>query len=86
MHVTKISDSMLGETAKSAPKERRNYPGSHADLAGCGSETEWDIPCKVLLQAESQGKRGQRELPVPNTPQTCSEMKATWCPETSTPC
>ena len=40
---------VLGETVESAPQERRNYPDSHADLAGCGSETDWDIPDATLI-------------------------------------
>ena len=57
-NVLKVSTSVLGETEESAPKERRNYPGSHADLAGCEGETEWDIPdvgCCKLISKEGEG-------------------------------
>ena len=33
---------MLGETAESPPRDRRNKPRRHAGSAGCGGETEWD--------------------------------------------
>ena len=32
-NVSKVSASVLRETVESAPKERRNYPASHADLS-----------------------------------------------------
>ena len=56
--VSKVSVSMLGETSESSPKERRNNPGSHADLAGCGGKTEGDIQdvgCSKLLGNEGEG-------------------------------
>ena len=59
------ASSVLGETVASAPRERRNYPGSHADLAGCGGEIEWDIPevgCCKLIGKEGEGS--QRVLRV----------------------
>ena len=49
---------MLGETVKWAPWQRRDYPGSHADVAGCGGETARDIPgvgCGKLIDQESEG-------------------------------
>ena len=49
---------MLGETAESPPQERRNSPCSHAELAGCGSDTEWDVPdvaCCKLIGKEGEG-------------------------------
>ena len=53
--VSKVSVAMVDESAESPPQERRNNPGSHADLAGCGGETE----------ADGQGRRGSRRvLPV----------------------
>ena len=39
-NVSKVGASVLGETAESAPKERRNCPGRHAELAAFGGETE----------------------------------------------
>ena len=38
--------------------ERRNKPSSHAHLAGCGGDTEWDIPeegCDKLMRKKSDG-------------------------------
>ena len=49
---------MLGETAEFTPEEHRNNPCSHADLAGCGGETEWDIldeSCGELIGKEGEG-------------------------------
>ena len=49
---------MLGETAESPPQERRNNPSSHADVAGCGGEAEWDtldVGCSKLIGEEGKG-------------------------------
>ena len=46
-NVSKVSASVLVETAESPRQERRNSPSSHADLAGCGGDAEWDSPWKV---------------------------------------
>ena len=43
---------MPNETVESAPEECSNFFGIHADLAGCGDETDSDIPevgcCNVI--------------------------------------
>ena len=62
---TQIRNSMSGKPDEPPPKEHRNTPSSHADPAGRGGETEWDIPkvgCGSLITKESEGSR--HELPV----------------------
>ena len=44
---------MSGESAEPLPQKHRNKPGSHADLGGCGGETDWDIS-KVDYESEGE--------------------------------
>ena len=51
--------SVLGKTGEPAPEECRYYPGSHADLASFGDETEWDVVdvgcCKLNGKGGEEG-------------------------------
>ena len=54
----KLGISPQGERAEPPPEEHRNKPSCNAVLAGCGSETEWEVlqvGCGNLISKDSEG-------------------------------